>query len=874
MAALLYSGAAAAQGAPAAAAAPTDQLQEVVVTATRQASTVNRVAMSLTAVTQSSLDQQGIQDLPDLVGTVPGLSINQSLGPGLANIAIRGIQQGAQGEATTGFYLDDIPLQKPNAGGIGTQNGTPLPPLFDLERVEILRGPQGTLYGSSSEGGTIRYITPTPSLTTYSVYAKGSVSSIRYGGTSYEGGVAVGGPIVQDKLGFRASAYIDRRAGWIDLMQFDTARIFAKNANNDNVDELRGALLWQITDNFRATLGYFNSYEKTDENSTAMDYATAYPVVIPTACYNTTGITDSKPSSNPKPVGMGDAACASLTAAGKANFTRPGETFGPYPLSRYQALAVDYSPADTRTSIPSLTLEYDFPSFTAKFVSSYVFDHETSVGAESQAPIRQMSQNATEGPITSPNGWQELHFTRNGTYFDMGSHVVAANKRKAWTEELRFNSNEGPDAQRKGSFSWVAGLYYYKAWEKQGYLNTYGDLDGLNMYSFGITTTQRYGVPTAPLHYYDLFGSDEHQYGSGYWSVQLQKFYDFNFSGYGQAYYWLTDQLQISLGLRKSQTTTSFTASHYGPTTGTPASSPATAGGTATQYPLTPAFGARFQLTNNKMVYVSAAKGFRPGGANPVLGGVCDLAVAHYGITLKDLPNSYGPDSVWSYEAGAKLGFGNRIQVNGDVYRINWSNIQTTQSPGFSCGDNFTVNAGTAYSQGFELESQAILFPGFSTNASLTYDDAKYTQDAIAIHGPLADLVVAAKGQKFALPAWTVSIGARYDFNAGPYNPYVRVDAHYTSGYDIAVYPEGNWSPDTNHVPSGTNVNLRTGVAFNGYDLNFFVTNAFNSTAGPKIGGRSGCTSEACTTYGSYPLFRGVNAPQPRTIGVQLVFKH
>ena len=142
--------------------------------------------------------------------------MSQARGPGLANISIRGITDFQAGAPTTGFYLDDTPLMKRNAGNTSTAsgNGAPVPPLFDLERIEVLRGPQGTLYGGSSEGGTVRYITPQPSLTHYSEYVRGEVSQTKNGGTSYEGGVAIGGPIVNDKLGFRASAYKRHDAGW------------------------------------------------------------------------------------------------------------------------------------------------------------------------------------------------------------------------------------------------------------------------------------------------------------------------------------------------------------------------------------------------------------------------------------------------------------------------------------------------------------------------------------------------------------------------------------------------------------------------------------------------------------------------------------
>ena len=140
-------------------------LEEVVVTATRS-NTVNRVPLAVTAATQRDLDQQGIQTIADLQAVVPGLRLAGREASGKATVAIRGIRQQSATAATTGFYLDETPLQKRSSGGFGS-NGTPIPPLFDLERVEVLRGPQGTLFGAGSEGGTIRYIQPAPSLTDY-----------------------------------------------------------------------------------------------------------------------------------------------------------------------------------------------------------------------------------------------------------------------------------------------------------------------------------------------------------------------------------------------------------------------------------------------------------------------------------------------------------------------------------------------------------------------------------------------------------------------------------------------------------------------------------------------------------------------------------
>src|SRR3546814_18175800 len=109
-----------------------------------------------------------------------------------------------------------------------------LPAIFDLQRVEVLRGPQGTLFGAGSEGGTVRYITPQPNLTDFEVFSRAELAQTRHGDPSYEIGVAVGGPIVQDKIGFRVSGWHSRDGGWTDTV--DNATIAADKTSGSITD--------------------------------------------------------------------------------------------------------------------------------------------------------------------------------------------------------------------------------------------------------------------------------------------------------------------------------------------------------------------------------------------------------------------------------------------------------------------------------------------------------------------------------------------------------------------------------------------------------------------------------------------------------------
>src|SRR5207244_4288012 len=163
------------------------------------------------------------------------------------------------GAQTTGVYLDDTPLQKRNALSNITGGGTPIPVLFDLERVEVLRGPQGTLFGGSAEGGAVRFITPTPSLTKYSGYARAESSFTEDGSPSYEGGLAGGGPIVENLLGFRASIFVRQTGGYIDHVDRYTGTSLASNTNSSNDVAGRVALLFSPIEQLTLTPALYMS---------------------------------------------------------------------------------------------------------------------------------------------------------------------------------------------------------------------------------------------------------------------------------------------------------------------------------------------------------------------------------------------------------------------------------------------------------------------------------------------------------------------------------------------------------------------------------------------------------------------------------------
>ena len=236
-------------------------LQEIVVTATRREESLSKVPVSVSAYTQESLDDKGIKDMTELVRYVPGVSIDQT---GTNQISIRGISSSA-GAGTTGVYIDDTPIQMRS---VGFNPDDTLPKTFDVERVEVLRGPQGTLFGAGSEGGTVRYLMTQPSLTRDSTYARGEISYTQYGAPSYEAGVAHGGPIIDDVLGYRASIWYRWDGGWIDRVDPTSGAIVDSNANRENDFVARLAFTWKPIEQLSITPSAFYQNDRKHDVST------------------------------------------------------------------------------------------------------------------------------------------------------------------------------------------------------------------------------------------------------------------------------------------------------------------------------------------------------------------------------------------------------------------------------------------------------------------------------------------------------------------------------------------------------------------------------------------------------------------------------
>jgi len=226
---------------PVKADADTAPISEVVVTATKRAENIQDVPQAIVALGENDLKARGASTIEQAIGFVPGVNFSSN-GTNAGSYSIRGVATSSSvsnAQATVGLYIDDINILDPTYPKIATNLR-----LFDVERVEVLEGPQGTLFGSGALGGAIRIITNKPNLARYQAETEDTVSGTDGGGVNYDINAMVNIPLVQDKLALRVVGYYQKDDGYID----NTARQEA-NANYALSEGARVELKWApITD--------------------------------------------------------------------------------------------------------------------------------------------------------------------------------------------------------------------------------------------------------------------------------------------------------------------------------------------------------------------------------------------------------------------------------------------------------------------------------------------------------------------------------------------------------------------------------------------------------------------------------------------------
>ena len=242
---------------PAAASAQDAEVQggDIIVTATKREESLRDVALAISAVTGDQLAQQGAQGLSDYIARMPGVVFNDYQ-PSLSEVIIRGVASTTyheQGQTTTGYYLNEIPLSEP-----GWPTLIPDVDTFDLDRVEVLRGPQGTLFGSSSLGGLVNYVVHTADPTKFDAAAQALIGATDNGSGDMNHAVKgmINIPLVQDKLAVRLVGLDRYDSGYID-----NTRTGEEGINDLRTRGLRGSVVFTPAEGTR--ISYLSMFQET-----------------------------------------------------------------------------------------------------------------------------------------------------------------------------------------------------------------------------------------------------------------------------------------------------------------------------------------------------------------------------------------------------------------------------------------------------------------------------------------------------------------------------------------------------------------------------------------------------------------------------------
>ncbi len=217
-------------------------LEEVLVTAQKREQSLLEVPQAVTVISNQEIRDRAAMNIKDLQYSIPSLYITNN-GPGQDRLQMRGLSPGNQGLPVVGVYLDEVGVSFDQV-----QRNVEIP-LVDLERIEVLRGPQGTLYGQGSMGGTIKYITRNPDFGGAGFEAEAGVVSMDGGDTGYHAYGIANLPNKTQTFGVRLVAGYDDMPGWID-----DAVTGEKDINSNRQAWFRGKALWQPNDNLKATL--------------------------------------------------------------------------------------------------------------------------------------------------------------------------------------------------------------------------------------------------------------------------------------------------------------------------------------------------------------------------------------------------------------------------------------------------------------------------------------------------------------------------------------------------------------------------------------------------------------------------------------------
>ncbi len=658
---------------------PSDELAEVTVTATRQSTTVQTTPITITAFTNEQITSRGIVDVDSLVSSVPAIAIRNTGGPGEMEFEVRGLNSQGGNSSMVGMYFGEIPLSTAMGSQLGKNSANP--GLYDMQRVEVLTGPQGTLYGSSSMGGTIRLI-PTPAeLNTSAASTQEVISGTASGGgfNHQENGM-INLPL-GDTAALRVVGSFVDDSGWVKRLvladgavpvdagsfpnvtrpsNFYSAPLqeSLNGVNSTQIDSIRAAILWQPLENL---------------------------TIEPLAMYQS----------------IQQAAPPAIDVNGNPTHPTVPATWAHYEI--YDAP----EPQTDSLSFGSLTAAYRLPAFSV--TSATGFWHRNFIDFQD---VTEQAASAVGIPV-----YDAAQGGIGPVYSSRGPGQTEQDSSQQLSEEFRLTSTAA------GPLQWVAGYFY------QDLHSVTGDT------VIGPQAAPVFGGTAESITYEAQDLIQNAVYGNLSWRLSPH----FEVAAGLRHYHYGLGESSTEHGifspLGTEGTEVPYTAANSTAASGTAPSFSLTYN-VDTDHMVYARIGKGFRLggvsTETGPIPVVAASNTNPIFASFVanecgLQAKILLASCNPHILLQ-APTTFSSDSLWSYELGEKSSFfDHRLIANLSAYLEDWYHPQLATN---LAGYGLTVNGGNARIKGIEGQLQALLPGGFDFSLNASYVDAKFIESS------------------------------------------------------------------------------------------------------------------------------------------------
>lgn len=808
-------------------------LEEIVVTTRKRAENIQEIPISITALTDEQIQRAAISDLDDIVTKTTALTLDQSGSPLGTRLGIRGLTV-ARGRPNAAILVDGIDVTTEGVTFVGA-GMIPMQRLMDVERIEVVKGPQSALYGRSAFAGAIQYITKAPSDT---FEGRFSVNAGTEG--HYEGAGSVSGPVIADRLSVRLNASL-----WSDRGSY---RDQATKQFVGGGDGFGAALSTKFTPSDSFTVRTRLEYTDQDKDQQAQaSLRTNTTLTAPAGAIAGGLFTTSTLRIFLGPVPDGDTLQVVLSPNPRTGQIYPGSKMKLFRGSLIADWDTDYG---TLSSLTGVTRGRD-----SIFQDG---DQDAVPGTNAQGVVIDTSRRGSEG-----------------NYKD---------RTNQFSEELRYSSKfEGPVQVT------VGGLYWHEFAKQNS-----------NTISVSCTAT---GCPAA-ANFSTVIPGVVLVPGGRDTTRNLD-----HTSAYGMFEWQVIESLKFTAELRYSHEKEEVvgqscalprignvncadpgapTTAVFGPSSllrSLVAQAPSRLLGTSSSENFsTPRFSLEFTPEQGTLIYVSAAKGVKPGGTSTVTGGTWIDAASDGNISQFQ----YQAEKLWVYEVGAKREwFDNRLVTNGAFFYQDYKDKQVVSLipiPNTTSNGTIILNAGQARVYGFEFDGTAKPTEHLTLSASYTYLDTKYksfdyltSSSSEAIRNGNCT-VVTQNGQRLCQTSLTgkeleaaaknaLSLGFNYTrpasaFGKDGWNWFIEGDARYQDKRWVEAQNLRQW--DDYWL-----ANLRVGLNSEAWEVLFYVDNVFDDRTIRGGVRDTGTVEQARLNLNAPPDVLVVTLPEPRTFGIR-----